>query len=63
MVTDVDYTYHGEHQIICRIVESLCCKPEINVILYINYTSIKKRESKNVCDGYLRHRGKILPFD
>lgn len=37
---DVDYTY-GEH-LGMYIVESLCCKPETNTILYIKHISIKK---------------------
>ena len=28
------------------IVKSLCCTPEINIILYVNYTSIKCFKSK-----------------
>lgn len=40
MVTDGDYTYCGEHCIMYRIVESLCCTPEMNITLYVNYTSI-----------------------
>lgn len=39
--TDDDLTYCGEHCVIYRIVESLCCAPEINITLYVNYSSIK----------------------
>ena len=45
MVTDGNYTYHSEHCIIYIIVESLCCTAETNVTLYVNYTSLKKREN------------------
>lgn len=38
-------TYCGEHFVIYVIVESLCCTPEINIILYIIYTSILKMTS------------------
>lgn len=31
----------GDRFIMCTHVESLCCTPEKNVILYVNYTSIK----------------------
>ena len=42
MVTDDNYTYNGEHCVMYKIVESLCCTPETNIILYVNYTSITK---------------------
>ena len=29
-----------------HITESLCCTPETNTTLYINYTSIKKKEEQ-----------------
>ena len=41
MVTDGNYTYCGEHWVMCRIVESLCGTPEINTALYINSMGIK----------------------
>ena len=37
MVTDGDYTYSGEHGVIHRIVEPMCCMLETN-ILYVNCT-------------------------
>ena len=40
MATDGGYTYHGGHWIMYRIVKSLCCAPEINITLYVNYISI-----------------------
>lgn len=42
MVTDGNYTYCGENFIMYVVVKSLCCPPEINIILYISYPSIKK---------------------
>ena len=39
MVTDGSYT-NGEHSIIYKLVESLCCTPETNVTLYVTYTQI-----------------------
>ena len=36
--------YIGEHYIICLNVKSLCCTPETNMIIYINY-SFKKRNT------------------
>ena len=40
MVTGGSYV-GGEHNIMYRVIESLCCTPETNVILGFNYTSIK----------------------
>ena len=46
MVTHGYQTYCGDQFIRYINVESLCCTPEINIILYLTYTSIKllKRE-------------------
>jgi len=41
------YTYHGEHLVVYINIESLCCTPEANIILYVNYTSIKKKKKRN----------------
>lgn len=43
MMTDGNYTYHGEHIVTYIIVEPVSCSPETNIILFVNYTSIKKR--------------------
>ena len=37
-------TYHSDHFVMHTNIESLCCMPETYIILYVNYTSIKKRE-------------------
>lgn len=37
MVADDDYTYHGEHVIMYRIVESVCRTPESNVVAHADY--------------------------
>lgn len=42
MVTDGDYPSRGEHFIKYIIVKSLCYTLETNVILYVNYISMKK---------------------
>jgi len=39
-MTDGSYTC-GEHNITYRLIESLCCIPETNVTLCVDYTSIK----------------------
>lgn len=41
MLTDGNYTDHGEHLKMYSIVESLSCSCEINIILYTNYNSIR----------------------
>lgn len=35
------YTYHDEHCVMDRIVDSLYCTPETNITLHGNYTLIK----------------------
>ena len=47
-MTDVKTLNRGEGWVICRFVKSLCCTPEINVTLYLNYTSISKKREKMV---------------
>ena len=39
-MTEGEYTYHGEHCIMYRIVKSLCHVPKTNITLIFNYTSI-----------------------
>lgn len=34
-------TTHGEQSIMYRLIESLCCTPETNKTLCVNYTSIE----------------------
>ena len=50
MVTDSSYTC--KHSIMHRVVESLCCTPETNVTLCINYT--QKKEEVLVLGAWLR---------
>ena len=42
MVTDFKETYCDYQFIIYINIESLCCIPESNIMLYLNYISIKK---------------------
>ena len=42
MVIHVNQTYCGDHFIIHENMESLCCIRKVNIMLYVNYTSIKK---------------------
>ena len=39
---DVNYTYCGEHFTIHISIKSLCCTPETNRMLYVNFISINK---------------------
>ena len=41
MVTNSYWTGHGDHFVMYLTAESVCCTPETNLILYVNYTSIK----------------------
>ena len=54
MVTDGKKTYCGGHFAIYTSMESLCCTPEANIMLYLNYTSIKKK------DGMLKQIGSSM---
>ena len=38
MVMDVNWTYCGDHFAIYTYVESLCHTPEINIMVYVNFT-------------------------
>ena len=38
MVADGNYTCHVEHSIMYETLESLCCTPETNITLCVNYT-------------------------
>ena len=40
MVMDVNQTYRGENFKDYTNTKSLCCMPETNKLLYVNYTSI-----------------------
>ena len=55
MVTDGNKTYCGGHFAIYTSIESLCCTSEANIMLYLNYTSIKKKK-----DGLLKLIGSSL---
>lgn len=51
MVTDGSYVC-GEHSIIYRLRESLCCLPETYVILCVSYTSVFKKWLAAVIYGH-----------
>ena len=47
MGTDVNGTYCGDHFNIYSNIESLRCTPETDIMLYVNFTSIKKHNKQN----------------
>lgn len=44
METDVNWTYRGDHFLAYANIESLCCTPKINIMLFVNCTAIKKNK-------------------
>ena len=72
MGTDGYWTYCGDHFIMYINVKSLCSTPEINIILYFNYTLINllKTYAKHIlqCQGhnqgsiYLEYEKTNLPL-
>ena len=42
MVVDVYEIYCGDRFAVYTNIGSLCCTPETNTMLYVNYTSFKK---------------------
>lgn len=40
---DEEHTFHDEHGVVYRTVESLYCTPKIKIILYVNYARIFKK--------------------
>ena len=51
-------TYCGDHSVIYTDTESLCCTPEINTMLYGNYTSSKQCPSGRDLDFFLSKTNK-----
>lgn len=47
-VTDDNYTYCGGLFTAYTNIWSLCCTAEINIMLQVGYTSIKRKNSKNL---------------
>ena len=43
MVTDGNWTYHGDHLEMYRNLESLYCALETKIALWVNYASKKKK--------------------
>lgn len=45
-MTDGNYMHRSEHLVMYMNVESQCCTPETNILLYANYTSMKNNSNK-----------------
>ena len=45
MVMEVNQTYCGDNFAISTNIESFCCTPESNIMLYVDYVSIKIKHS------------------
>ena len=58
MVMNVNQTQCDDNFTIYTNIESLCCIPENDIMLYVTYTSFKKKKEKN-SDSQL---GAILPL-
>ena len=43
MVTAGNENYHGDHFAVYTNIKLLCYTPEINIMLYVNYTSVFKK--------------------
>ena len=56
MVTDDNQTNNGDHFEMYRNIESLCCVPETNRVLYISYTS-KTNSQNKISDLWLPEVG------
>lgn len=55
MLTDSNYTYCDEHHVRSRIAESVCCTPETNRMLYVNYNSVLKSKGNGIYTAFLGH--------
>lgn len=60
MVTDINYTYWGDHFTKYTNIEWLCCTLETNIVLYFNYTSIKKRRKDSINVFITKHGWVII---
>ena len=48
---DVNSPLCGNHFIIQAYINSLCCTPRTNILLYVNYISVKKKRWTKVASG------------
>ena len=45
MMIDGNQTYHGDHFVMYRNIESLCCAPGTTIVLQVNYISKNKKQT------------------
>ena len=71
MVMGENWSYCSDHFIMFEAIKSLCCVSEANIILYINYYSIKnnfqlylfrEKEKKRDASSVIRGQWKELLF-
>ena len=62
MVTSVNKTYCGDHLAIYTNVKSLCYASENNM-LYVNYTSLKKKKKKDFALSLTTYPMQISPHN
>ena len=43
MVTNGNWIYYGDHFVMYKNIESVCCTPETNITLCVNYNSFFKK--------------------
>lgn len=44
---DVNKAYSGDYFAMYTNIESLCCTPVTNIMFYVNYTSMTKKQITN----------------
>ena len=54
---DVNLTYHGDHFTKYTYIESLGCTLKTNIVLYVNYISIKLEKYENKSKTPSSHHG------
>ena len=60
-MTGGSYTF-GERSLTHRPIQSLCCTPETNVTLWVNYTSLKKYRNKSTQGSHCVSFGESKSF-
>ena len=59
MMMNISQTYHSDHFVIYTNIKSLYSTPETNIMLYVNYTSMKNLEMKKRECNLVQPSGKI----
>ena len=56
-MADGNQTYHSDHFVMYRNIESLCYTPGTNSVLYVSYTSKQTNSQKNRSNLWLPEVG------